>query len=322
MISIKTSLSRFKKKLSKANEITKKKLSEKTINNYLRMAKYYLEWYKKIPTKDEKKINNVKAYRTYLKKEKRYSLRTINLNLAAIDKYYQIELGIFDENNRMKVKPRKIAVYTQEEIKSLLIATKNPKHKLVILFAYTCGLTLTEILNIRMRHINIKDKTLKVYSNKRTVPLNDLIIHVLNFYLADKKKIDYLFVSSYDGNRLHYRTIQKVFVNACEKAGLPNMGGIKCLRHSYATHLVENGTDLKIVRDLIGHSDIKTTMIYKRNAKKINHKGITLDLNHFEATGSDFIHSRSICDYCVQKKCKSCRKYSKFDGQRVFLKIS
>lgn len=321
MESIKTSLSKFKNKLCEPNELSKTVLSVKTIDNYVRMVKAYLKWYKKVPTKKEKKIINVKAYRGYLKKEKKYSNITINLNLAAIDKYYKLELGIFDENNRLKLKPRKLITYTQEEIKKLLIATRNIKHKLIILFAYTCGLSLSEILNIKFKDINIKNSTLTVSRDNRIVPLNDLILHILKSYAIDKIKMGYLFVSSHNGHRLNLRTIQKVFTNACEKADIPNLGGIKSLRHSYAIHLVEKGTDIKLIKDLIGHSNLKTTMIYKRNAQKINPQGITLDLNPIEATGNGFIYSNAICDYCTQKKCKICRKYSKFEGQRVILEL-
>lgn len=297
-------------------ELSKLPLSERTAYNYVRLVKDFLIWYGRVPGFKTSKIATVKKYRTYLIKQG-YSPRTINLILCALDTYYKVMRNNTDESNRVKVKPRKLIVYTEEEIEKLLSVCTNPKHKFVLVLAYGHGLTLNEIYNIQHKHFDFKNNILHVPNSDRTVSLSGLLISLFHICF-DNRKINYLLIKDTTNERLNKRSVQKIFVNTCKKADLPNLGGIKTLRHSYATHLVEHGTDLKFVKELLGHSDLKTTQIYKRTAKgNIHIKSPVVNLDKAIIMKNDIIYSNSVCEYCLQKRCKSCRKYNGFQGVRA-----
>jgi site-specific recombinase XerD len=297
-------------------KLRKLPLSERTVHNYIRLVKSFLKWYGRVPGFKTSKIATVKEYRTHLIKQGN-SPRTINLILSALDTYYKVMRNNTDELDRVRVKPRKLIVYTEEEVEKLLSVCTNPKHKFVLVLAYGHGLTLNEIYNIQHRHFDLKNNVLHIPNSDRTVSLSDFLVSLFHICF-DNREVSYLLVKDTTNERLNKRSIQKIFVNTCEKANLPNLGGIKTLRHSCATHLVEHGTDLKFVKELLGHSDLKTTQIYKRTAKSNIHiKSPIANLDRTAIMKNDIIYSNSVCEYCLQKRCRSCRKYNGFQGVRA-----
>lgn len=143
--------------------------------------------------------------------------------------------------------------------------TNNYKHKLIILLAYGTGLRLSEIINLQVWDVNLYARTIHVRAGKgakrRFTILPDKLWNQLKIYLQHRQGTDYVFESN-RGGKLHPRTVQKVFQTALKKTGITVPATFHTLRHSFATHLLENGTDIRFIQKLLGHSSLRTTQIY------------------------------------------------------------
>jgi site-specific recombinase XerD len=146
----------------------------------------------------------------------------------------------------------------------MLAKTLNIKHNLILRLLYGCGLRVSEIVNLRKKDINFKEGLIKVKLSKgkkdRFVKIPYSIVDELKNYCALEKS-EILFYSNKGGN-LTKDTIQKIVLSSAKKAGIKKRVYPHLLRHSFATHLLEQGTDLKIIQKLLGYSSIKTTQIY------------------------------------------------------------
>lgn len=144
--------------------------------------------------------------------------------------------------------------------------------------AYSAGLRVSEVAKIKIAHIDSHRGQILIKGAKgkkdRYVPASPLLLDILrNYYLkCDPKPKEYLFESEQTGTLLSVRTIQEVFSKAKRRAGIKKEVGIHSLRHSFATHLLEKGTDIRYIKDILGHFDIKTTERYLHvsNAKLVN----------------------------------------------------
>jgi len=155
-------------------------------------------------------------------------------------------------------------ILTPGEIRKMIDSTSNIKHKLIIKLLYGCGLRVSEIVNLNAEDVNFEEDLIKIRLAKGKkdrfvkIPLS-LKEDLKNYISINKSKI--LFQSN-RGGKLTKDTIQKIVHNAAKNAGIEKRVYPHLLRHSFATHLLEQGTDLKIIQKLLGHSDIKTTQVY------------------------------------------------------------
>lgn len=157
------------------------------------------------------------------------------------------------------------------EVRSLFEVTTNLKHNTILKLCYGMGLRQSEIINLKINHIDSKNMTVLISRGKgkkdRYVNLPQSILEQLrNYYKAFKPK-DYLFEGQY-GGQYTSRSIQQIFKQSLHKAKINKKVGIHSLRHSYATHLLENGTDIRFIQELLGHSNIKTTFVYTHVSDK------------------------------------------------------
>jgi len=167
-------------------------------------------------------------------------------------------------------------VLTREECYCIFKYVDNPKHKLLLLVGYGAGLRRSEIVSLKWADILFDEHQIHVKQGKgkkdRIVMLPYSIVEYLKNYRQMYPSDDWVFEGQYKGEALSARTVQQVMANAVAKAGLEKEASVHTLRHSFATHLLESGTDIRYIQQLMGHSSIKTTMIYTHITPKAERK--------------------------------------------------
>ncbi len=170
-------------------------------------------------------------------------------------------------------------VLSIDECSSIFRLVDNPKHKLLLLLGYGAGLRRSEIVGLKWVDILFNEHKIIVRQSKgnkdRVVMLPYSIVAYLEDYHKMYPSVDWVFPGQYKGEALSTGTVQQVMRNAVEKAGLEKKASVHTLRHSFATHLLENGTDVRYIQQLLGHANIKTTMIYTHILPKAARKVIS-----------------------------------------------
>ena len=181
----------------------------------------------------------------------------------------KIELEKIHRPKRAKVLPN---VLSKEEVKAILESHSNLKHKTMLSLIYSCGLRCGELLALKPAQIDSKRNIVLLKNSKgkkdRIVPLSSKILEMLREYYKLYKPTTYLFEGQTSGNPYDARSLQLVFKQALDKAKVTKPATLHWLRHSYATHLLESGTDLRYIQELLGHSSSKTTEIYTHVSTK------------------------------------------------------
>ena len=159
------------------------------------------------------------------------------------------------------------AVMSATEIKSLIDSIRNIKHRTVVMLLYSTGMRLSEIASLKITDIDSKNMRIKVVQGKgakdRYTILSQQVLEELRAYYIIYKPVMYLFNGAGKGRPISHRNIQHLVQKALAQAGLDSKNyTVHTLRHSFATHLVDNGTDLHTVKELLGHSNLQTTLRY------------------------------------------------------------
>ena len=246
--------------------------SSATIKNYTASIKQYMEYLKRRPQLGDRKV--IENYILSLKNDSKLKPRTINLSSSALQFFYKNVLEFsetFKKIPRMKPGLSLPKVYSLKQVQKLLNALDNEKHRLVLFLAYGCGLRCEEISKLSFDDIIWERNLLHVTgkgSKDRQIMLDKIVKKALKKYYNAHKKQKYLFINESTGKLLHKRTINKIYENACVKSKVKKISGIHTLRHSFATHMLELGVDLRKIQVLLGHSSIKTTQIYTHISTK------------------------------------------------------
>jgi len=245
-------------------ELTYRNYSPRTVKNYTRCLKEYF-----VSKEHDLGIQNEEHIKQFLAKKQSQGKapQTIHLYLNAIKFFYRDVLKNPQElrlkfSKRSKKLP---VILSRKEICQLIENIKNSKHKLIILLAYGSGLRVSEIVNLQVGDIDVGEFTIHIKESKgkkdRITIFPTKIANDVRNLIAGKNNIDYLFTSERGGN-LTTATPQKIFQHALKKSGIKKDATFHSLRHSFATHLLENGTDVRYVQELLGHANIRTTQIY------------------------------------------------------------
>lgn len=166
-------------------------------------------------------------------------------------------------------------VLNEKELARLFNALTNKKHKAMLFTAYSAGLRVSEIVDLQLSHIDSSRMQIFIGCAKgkkdRYVNLSPVLLDILRKYITDylPKPVKFLFESEQTKDAYPTRTVQQVFANARKKAGIIKEVTTHSLRHSFATHMLEKGTDIKYIKELLGHFDIKTTERYLHVSKKL-----------------------------------------------------
>ena len=217
----------------------------------------------------------LQSYFLYCHKELQLSENHIHSRMNAVKFYFEKVLHkdkMFFDIPRPK-KPQLLPkALNKSEILKILEVTENPKHKLILQLCYGMGLRVSEIVNIKIEHID--SQTMKVLIERgkgkkdRYVNLPQSVLKDLRVYYRSFLPKEFLFEGQF-GGKYAVRSAQSVFKNAMKKSRITKTVGIHSLRHSYATHLLEYGTDISLIQKLLGHNDIKTTLTYMHVADKL-----------------------------------------------------
>lgn len=215
--------------------------------------------------------DDVKRYILYCVNTLKLSENTIHSRLNALKFYFEQVLQkekIFVEIPRPKKPFQLPKVLGEREIGKLFNALENKKHKAILFTAYSAGLRVSEVVSLQIKDIDSDRMQIFVQNAKgkkdRYVMLSPVLLDILRSYLKDyrPRPKKYLFEGTHPGEALSSRTAQKIFIEAKNKAGLKKDLSFHSLRHSFATHLLENGVDIKYIKDLLGHFSIHTTTRY------------------------------------------------------------
>ena len=245
-------------------ELKIRNFSSKTIKAYTYALRQYFT-YKKIDL-NKLEQNNIRQY-LYQCEKKNISPQTRNIYLSAIKFYYY---NIIKTQAKIQIpnakKPYKLpTVLSRKEIKQILDVTKNAKHKLILALAYGAGLRVSEVVSLKVKDCDLDELILHIRQSKgqkdRITVIPEKLILDLQNHIAGKNSTDPLF-SSERGGKLTTRTLQKTFTRSLKKSQIKKSATFHSLRHSFATHLLENGTDIRYVQELLGHQNIRTTQLY------------------------------------------------------------
>ncbi len=243
--------------------------SQKTIKSYIHYISEVLRFASVGPR--EIKTTDIRDYLEFLATSGK-SASTLNTAYSAFKFYFEsvMKRGFFVNIPRAKNKKRLPTVLSKLEINKMLEMTINPKHHCIISIMYGCGLRVSEVVNIKMLDIDLDRKMLRVYRGKgdkdRYVVLPEKLLLVLRKQMKLKQKNDFLFTNPQNG-KMNTRSIDKIVKNSVSLANISKKASCHTLRHSYATHLLESGVDIRYIQDLLGHVRLETTQIYTHVAK-------------------------------------------------------
>lgn len=200
---------------------------------------------------------------------------TLHSRINAIKFYFEQVLGrekFFWEIPRPKKPSQLPKLLNEEELERLFNALTNKKHKAMLFTAYSAGLRVSEIVNLKIKDIDSSRMQIFIERAKgkkdRYVNLSPVLLDVLRSYVKEYKPKLYLFESESTATAYPTRTVQQIFSNAKYRARIKKDVGVHSLRHSFATHLLDKGTDIRFIKDLLGHFDIRTTERYLHVSKK------------------------------------------------------
>lgn len=240
-----------------------------TMRSYLSEVRYFLCYYPDTPPL-ELTEEGVMHYLLYLNKTLgcgRDKCRLAAQSVAfffrhVVRKPFVVPTLIFPRRSK-KLPP----VLSQEEVRALIDTIENVKHRTVVILLYSTGMRLSEISNLKIEDIDSKAMRIKVVQGKgakdRYTLLSEAVLQELRAYWLIYRPRVYLFNGAREGKPLSVRSIQKLVQEALARLGLQHKYySVHTLRHSFATHLVDGGCDLHTVKELLGHSDLKTTARY------------------------------------------------------------
>jgi site-specific recombinase XerD len=250
-----------------------KNYSENTLVNY---KNWFLIFLQSFPDRKPSQISKdeVLTFMNTFRNSPKWSATTQNQMINAIKFFYEKVLKRPPEMYDLP-RPKKPfqlpTVFSPQEVLAIINATENIKHRTILCLAYAGGLRISEIVNLKIKDIDNQRMVINVRQAKgkkdRIVMLSEKLLNMFReYYLAYKPK-EWLFEGA-GGGEYSVRSISKFFNECKKKAKVNKKGGIHCFRHSFATHLFEGGTDLLTIKELLGHSSLRTTLTYTHVSKK------------------------------------------------------
>jgi site-specific recombinase XerD len=256
------------------DEMTLRRFSLRTQESYIAAVAGLAKHYNQSPEKIDKQM--IQDYLLYLMQKRKLSWSSCNVAVSGIRFLYTQTLGM--DSMYLNIPPRKKdntlpEIFSAEELEALFAALTNQKHRTLLMTTYAAGLRVSEVVGLKITDIDSKRMMIRVQQGKgrkdRYTILSQRLLQELRIYWRMYRPSEWLF---YSGKKiklpLSVSSLQRVYKQAKEKAGITKGKGIHTLRHCFATHLLEAGVDLRTIQMLMGHSCITTTMTYLQVTRK------------------------------------------------------
>ena len=266
-------MTELREKMIKAMQL--RNLLPNTQQAYLSAVRGLAKHYGKSPDQISKQM--IEDYILYLKNDKGRAPNSVSGIMTALRFFYQSVLCVEEKilEFSVKRKPRKLpTVLTEKEIWQILSAPKNIKHQLILMTTYSAGLRASEVAALKPEDIDSERMLIKVEGKggkQRYSLLSEKLLPKLRHYYKTFQPKSYLFPSSFKHKKkqtLTYAAIYAIYEKARKKAGIKKGPGPHTLRHSFATHLLEAGCDMRKIQILMGHKSLSTTLIYLHVSRK------------------------------------------------------
>lgn len=249
------------------NQLDARRYAENTVRTYLSMVKIFLNWFADVPV-DAISNDDVNSFLSDFLVGRGYSISYQRQMVSAIKLFYEKQRGTALEIEKLDY-PRKSRplpkVLSVEEVQGIIAQLSNLKHRTLVSLQYGCGLRVNELLNLQPGDLDFNTGVMYVRNSKgnrdRRVKLSSPLIKELMRYLKAYSPKGYLFEGQF-GGRYSNSSINQILKTAAAKAGIEKNVTSHMLRHSYATHLMNRGVDLRLIQELLGHQSSRTTEIY------------------------------------------------------------
>lgn len=242
--------------------------SEKTIVTYVKAIKIFFQFFKsKLP--EQITISDFHSFNKDFIIKQGYSASYQNQVINAIKLFY-LKVEHKELNIELIERPRKYRplpkVIPKEVIQRMLTSIPNLKHKTALTLIYSCGLRRGELINLKLSHLDSKRRTLSVINGKgqkdRVLPVSEKMMQIIIKYYKMYKPTVYLIEGQVKGQKYSETSLENIFHKYLGMIYKDHKFTLHCLRHSYATHLLESGVNLRYIQELLGHKSCKTTEIY------------------------------------------------------------
>lgn len=250
--------------ISLKNELKLRNYSPKTCKSYIGVNLRFLDWFGKSPR--EVKNEDIRRYLEDLR-HRGISASTLSVDINALKFYYTkvLKRKFFSDIKHPKQRQSLPVVLSVSEAKLLIDSTKNEKYRFAFCLMYGSGLRLSEVLDLRVADIDFDRKVIHIKAGKgnkdRITILAEKMIPNLKLFVKDRES-DQFVIFGLAGQKLTARSVQKMFQKSLSEAQIRKPATCHSLRHSFATHLLENGTDIRYIQELLGHKKLETTQIY------------------------------------------------------------
>lgn len=253
------------------DELQRRNYATSTVETYLKILEEFSQYFHRAP--DRLGANEIRQYQAHLFRDRRLSSRTVRQHVAALrfffvktlKRAYLLEHVPFPREER-----RLPVILSREEVGRLIDGARLPKHRAMLMTLYGTGMRRAELVRLKVSDIDSARMMIQIRSGKRrrdrAVPLSPRLLETLRAYAREAKLQTYLFPGGRGRRRIDRpisaKMVWEICREACERSGLRKNISPHCLRHSYATHLLEDGADLYTIQLLLGHADLKHTTVY------------------------------------------------------------